>query len=115
MIDAGKNYHLRLLLSFTMFHLFFQGTGGHNLKITRKWYANKDDKSQIWTLDGKRSTNKAVVEAVRALNIQTDNLCQFLPQDKVHDFSRMNNKEMLSKTIDAVGRQGMYGICKSGM
>ena len=108
MIDAGKNYHPRFLLSLTMFHLFFQGTGGHNLKITRKWYANKDDKSQIWTLDGKRSTNKAVVEAVRALNIQTDNLCQFLPQDKVHDFSRMNNKEMLSKTIDAVGRQGMY-------
>ena len=32
-----------------------------------------------------------------------DNLCQFLPQDKVHDFSRLNSKGLLDSTVDAVG------------
>ncbi len=34
---------------------------------------------------------------------QTANLCQFLPQDKVHEFSKMNPKELLVKTVEAVG------------
>ena len=38
-----------------------------------------------------------------ALKIQTDNLCQFLPQDKVHDFSRLNSKGLLDSTVEAVG------------
>ena len=32
MIDAVNNYHPRLLPSFTMFHLFFQGTSDAFLK-----------------------------------------------------------------------------------
>ena len=32
-----------------------------------------------------------------------DNLCQFLPQDKVHEFSRLDSKGLLECTIDAVG------------
>ena len=60
----------------------------------------------IWTINGKRTTQKEVVSVVKAMNIQTDNLCQFLPQDKVHDFSKMNSKELLAKTVEAVARQG---------
>jgi hypothetical protein len=30
-------------------------------------------------------------------------LCQFLPQDKVYDFSKMNPKELLTKTVAAFG------------
>ena len=39
--------------------------------------------------------------------IQVDNLCQFLPQDKVHDFSRQNSKGLLDSTVDAVGDSGL--------
>lgn len=46
---------------------------------------------------------KRIHELVKSLNIQTDNLVQFLPQDKVHDFSKMNSKELLVRTVDAVG------------
>jgi chromosome segregation ATPase len=42
---------------------------------------------------------------VTRLNIQTDNLCQFLPQDKVHEFSKMAPKALMHKTIDAVGEE----------
>jgi len=34
---------------------------------------------------------------------QTDNLCQFLPQDKVYDFSKLNPRELLGKTVAAFG------------
>ena len=44
-----------------------------------------------------------ILKLVKELNIQPENLCQFLPQDKVHDFSKMNSKELLVKTVDAVG------------
>lgn len=32
-----------------------------------------------------------------------DNLCQFLPQDKVQDFSKMNTQELLENTERSVG------------
>ena len=70
--------------------------------IERSW--NQEGKS-TWRLDNKLVSQKTVEALVKELNIQTGNLCQFLPQDKVHEFSRMNPKELLVKTIDAVGEK----------
>lgn len=36
------------------------------------------------------------------LNIQVANLCQFLPQEKVAEFARMNPQELLENTEKAV-------------
>merc|ERR1711874_504743 len=49
-----------------------------------------------WWMNGSEVVEKKVKELVKSLNIQTGNLCQFLPQDKVHDFSKMNSKELLA-------------------
>ena len=77
---------------------------GRNIVINRKWSKCDSEKTKtIWTLNGRVTTGKQVTDIVKKLNIQTDNLCQFLPQDKVHDFSKMNPKELLVKTVDAVG------------
>ena len=40
---------------------------------------------------------------VSNLNIQVGNLCQFLPQDKVADFAKMSQQELLENTEKAVG------------
>ena len=56
-----------------------------------------------WWIDGKEALMKDVIEAVAGLNIQLDNLCQFLPQDKVVEFARMKPVELLSATERAVG------------
>ena len=37
-----------------------------------------------------------------SLNIQVSNLCQFLPQDRVADFVKMSNTELLTNTMQAV-------------
>uniref|UniRef100_A0A0L8G9B3 Structural maintenance of chromosomes protein 5 n=1 Tax=Octopus bimaculoides TaxID=37653 RepID=A0A0L8G9B3_OCTBM len=42
------------------------------------------------------------------LRIQVGNLCQFLPQEKVADFSRMSQQELLENTEKAVGSEDMY-------
>eukprot|EP00095_Tigriopus_kingsejongensis_P003200 maker-scaffold50_size457468-snap-gene-0.19 protein:Tk03200 transcript:maker-scaffold50_size457468-snap-gene-0.19-mRNA-1 annotation:"structural maintenance of chromosomes protein 5-like" len=68
--------------------------------ILRQW--DVSGRSQ-WRINGQSVTQKEVDKLIRELNIQTDNLCQFLPQDKVHEFSRMNPREMLTRTIEAVG------------
>jgi chromosome segregation ATPase len=39
---------------------------------------------------------------VNDLNIQVANLCQFLPQEKVAEFARMNPQELLENTEKAV-------------
>lgn len=77
-----------------------------NHVITRAW--GRDPKSKTrWTVNGKPATLKEVMALVKRLNVQTDNLCQFLPQDKVHDFSKMNSKELLAKTVDAVADEDL--------
>ena len=72
-----------------------------NYEINRIWW--KDPSKTRWSLNGKVTTGKEIQGLVKNLNIQTDNLCQFLPQDKVHDFSKMNSKQLLGRTVDAIG------------
>ena len=46
----------------------------------------------MWAVNGKKVSQKEVEMIISGLRIQGGNLCQFLPQDKVHDFSRLNSK-----------------------
>jgi structural maintenance of chromosomes protein 5 len=61
------------------------------------------DNSSLWFLNGRESNLRDVTEIVKGLNIQLDNLCQFLPQDKVVEFARMKPVELLAATEEAVG------------
>jgi hypothetical protein len=49
-----------------------------------------------------------VAEAVAALNIQLDNLCQFLPQDRVVAFAQMTPCELLLETEKAFGSRQLH-------
>ncbi|XP_034178803.2 structural maintenance of chromosomes 5 [Osmia lignaria lignaria] len=56
-----------------------------------------------WLLNGNSSNIKEIQNLTKTLDIQVDNLCQFLPQDKVQDFSKMNAQELLENTERSVG------------
>jgi chromosome segregation ATPase len=60
-----------------------------------------------WWIDGKRLSEKGVRSFVKSYNIQIDNLCQFLPQDKVSHFSRMSAVELLQQTQRAAAPEEM--------
>ncbi|TRY78509.1 hypothetical protein TCAL_08127 [Tigriopus californicus] len=102
----GRATHLKEFIRLGRTHALIQITL-HNPDpdepdwvIRRRWDGTGKSK---WNLNGQDVPQKAVDALMLELHIQTDNLCQFLPQDKVHEFSRMNAREMLARTIEAAG------------
>ncbi|TBU05220.1 structural maintenance of chromosomes protein 5, partial [Hamiltosporidium magnivora] len=45
-------------------------------------------------------TKIEIQSLVQSLNINVDNLCQFLPQEKVSEFSRLSPEELLQETLE---------------
>lgn len=58
-------------------------------------------KSQ-YEIDEQPVTQKVYMRTIAEYNIQVDNLCQFLPQDRVQDFTKMNPQELLDNTQSSV-------------
>uniref|UniRef100_A0A1B0FUX9 Structural maintenance of chromosomes protein 5 n=1 Tax=Lutzomyia longipalpis TaxID=7200 RepID=A0A1B0FUX9_LUTLO len=65
-----------------------------------------------WKIDKRKVTQKTYLDTVRSYNIQVDNLCQFLPQDRVQDFAKMNPEEIFANTIKSVCREASGGKIK---
>ena len=63
-----------------------------------------------WWINGEGATEQDVVKLTKSMNIQVSNLCQFLPQDKVPEFARMNQVELLRATQEAA-RSLDCGFC----
>lgn len=66
---------------------------------------NREDNNRKFSLNGKEITHKRIQHLMRELRIQIDNLCQFLPQDKVAEFAGLNSVELLGKTLQAAAPQ----------
>ncbi|PRP87013.1 structural maintenance of chromosome protein [Planoprotostelium fungivorum] len=56
-----------------------------------------------WKINGKTCRKQQVKEIVDKLNIQVDNLCQFLPQDKVVSFAGLSSQQLLTETEKVLG------------
>ncbi|KAB7497990.1 Structural maintenance of chromosomes protein 5 [Armadillidium nasatum] len=61
-----------------------------------------------WYLQGRETSEEKIKGLVTRLGIQVGNLCQFLPQDRVIEFAKMNNVELLQSTEKAVGEIELY-------
>lgn len=68
--------------------------------IVRHTIKREGNKS-AWQLNGRTATHKEILSFVKGLHIQIDNLCQFLPQDRVADFAKMTPIEKLEETQKA--------------
>lgn len=67
----------------------------------------KEGNKSTYTINGSPFSGKAVQELARSMNIQIDNLCQFLPQDKVVEFAAMTPVELLLSTQRAAAAPAM--------
>ncbi|KAL2263142.1 hypothetical protein VTK26DRAFT_8040 [Humicola hyalothermophila] len=67
----------------------------------------REDNSRKFTINGQRASHKDVQKLMRSLRIQIDNLCQFLPQDKVAEFAALTPIELLEKTLHAAAPEEM--------
>ena len=60
-----------------------------------------------WRLDGAPARAADAAAAVARAGVQLDNLCQFLPQDRVADFARLTPAQLLAETERASGEEGL--------
>lgn len=67
----------------------------------------REQNSQKWWLNRKETTHKKIHELTRSLKIQVDNLCQFLPQDRVVEFAACGPVELLHETLRAAAPEKM--------
>lgn len=71
----------------------------HKSKFKRLFNTNGQNK---YFVDNAECSLKKYLEHVAQFNIQINNLCQFLPQDRVQDFAKMNPQELLHNTQSSV-------------
>jgi AAA15 family ATPase/GTPase len=69
---------------------------GPNRRVKR--IIRKSDNKSVFFLDDNHATQIAVKAMAREYSIQIDNLCQFLPQDRVVEFARMTDIDRLRET-----------------
>lgn len=62
---------------------------------------NREDNSRKFWLNGQEAPLKRVQALMAEMRIQVDNLCQFLPQDRVAEFAGLNAVDLLAKTLEA--------------
>uniref|UniRef100_UPI00358EE2EF structural maintenance of chromosomes protein 5-like n=1 Tax=Myxine glutinosa TaxID=7769 RepID=UPI00358EE2EF len=79
-----------------------------NVTIIREIVASSN--KSTWAINGIQVGLKQVEEQVEALNIQVENLCQFLPQETVGEFAKMTKIEILEATEKSVGPTEMYNF-----
>ena len=73
-------------------------------------HIKREGNKSEFSINGRNCSKKTVQELARSYSIQIDNLCQFLPQDKVVEFAAMTPIELLRSTQRAVAPQEMIDL-----
>ncbi|KAI9670897.1 MAG: Structural maintenance of chromosomes protein 5 [Caeruleum heppii] len=74
--------------------------------VIRRQIKREGNRSHF-SIDGKQCTRQAVLDLAKSFSIQIDNLCQFLPQDKVCEFAALTPVELLYSTQRAAAPEYM--------
>jgi chromosome segregation ATPase len=67
----------------------------------------KENNGREFWLGGKKTSLKNVQVLMKDLSVQIDNLCQFLPQDKVSSFAGLSPVDLLQQTLRAAAPEYM--------
>ncbi|KAG0127428.1 hypothetical protein HOY82DRAFT_613600 [Tuber indicum] len=78
-----------------------------NPVIKRK--IGRENNTSTFTLNGSPSTPGKITKLVKSYNIQIDNLCQFLPQDRVVEFAGLTAIDLLTHTQRAAAPPEILG------
>ncbi|KAF1978000.1 structural maintenance of chromosomes protein 5 [Bimuria novae-zelandiae CBS 107.79] len=74
--------------------------------VVRRKIQKQGNKTAFW-INGQQKTQREVKILAESFSIQINNLCQFLPQDRVVEFARMDSVEMLGETLRAAASNEM--------
>lgn len=81
-------------------------TGNPSFWVCRRITSDNTTQWKIKTVNGKwKQTSSAdVLQRIQHLHIQLDNLCMFLPQERVKEFSTLKPNQLLTATEQAINR-----------
>ncbi|KAI5121182.1 hypothetical protein M0805_005983 [Coniferiporia weirii] len=86
-----------------------KGPIGEQNLVIRRLLNETMGKQASFTLNGEQASGKVISEHVEGLGIQVNNLCSFLPQDKVAEFAQMSPQQLLRATQKAAGDERLIG------
>jgi len=78
------------------------------LLLRRELTRTRGKQHSGWFINGHPVGARAFSIPMRLLNVQIDNLCQFLPQDKVSEFAKLTPVELLIETEKAAAPGDVY-------
>ncbi|KAI9016538.1 hypothetical protein CLU79DRAFT_763165 [Phycomyces nitens] len=78
---------------------------GNGKNITIQRTIHKANNQNSWKINFKSASQKEVISTIAKFDIQVDNLCQFLPQDKVAEFAQLSPPLLLKRTQLAAGEK----------
>lgn len=85
---------------------------GKNQLIQREIRISRNNRKtechNVWRLNQKTVKKEEIAEFTKRINIDVNNLCQILPQERVVEFSRLNSKDLLFSTEKSIGNVNMY-------
>lgn len=61
------------------------------------------ERESKWKVNNRKSDEKSVRKLVQSFNIQLDNLCHFLPQERVAEFAGLSPEKLLLETERTIG------------
>jgi DNA repair exonuclease SbcCD ATPase subunit len=65
-----------------------------------------DSRTSKWYMNGRTSSQAEVKHLMRGMNIDVDNICSFMPQDKVGSFTQLSPQGVLQKTLQSIEIEG---------
>ena len=97
-IDLIKRKSLKSMIktgnSSSTIIITLMGKDNNPLEIQRHF----DEKSSNWKINGSISSEKHIKDLCKSFNIQLDNLCHFLPQERVAEFAGLSPEKLLIET-----------------
>jgi structural maintenance of chromosomes protein 5 len=87
----------------------------HDSLVTVRRYLSKDNSSSKWSLNSKPATQAQVKQLMASLNIDLNNLCSFMPQDRVGAFTQQSAKGILEKTLESIKSSGERNLHQEQM
>lgn len=70
--------------------------------VTIRRVLSAQNNRSVWYVNGTQTKLEIVKNLVHSMSIDVDNLCSFMPQDRVGAFSQYNGKEILQNTLKSI-------------
>lgn len=107
-LDLIKRKSLKSMIktdaTTSIIEIILQDEYNKELVIKRTFTEN----STKWEINGRKSTETQVVQRVTKLNIQLNNLCHFLPQERVAEFAGLSPEKLLVETQRTLKSGDLY-------